>query len=77
MPDNTICPIGLVLIKCTPAAACTTPRIRSTTLYDLSSMILAGERFIVRDAETGTDVTRDIYWLHSNEDSTPDDGELP
>jgi polyhydroxyalkanoate synthesis repressor PhaR len=30
------------------------------TLDDLSNMILAGERFTVRDAETGTDITRDI-----------------
>jgi hypothetical protein len=30
------------------------------TLDDLANMILAGERFMVRDAETGTDVTRDI-----------------
>jgi PHB/PHA accumulation regulator DNA-binding domain len=30
------------------------------TLDDLANMILAGERFTVRDAETGTDITRDI-----------------
>ncbi len=30
------------------------------TLDDLANMILAGERFSVRDAETGTDITHDI-----------------
>ena len=30
------------------------------TLDDLANMILAGERFTVRDAETGTDITHDI-----------------
>jgi polyhydroxyalkanoate synthesis repressor PhaR len=30
------------------------------TLAYLSNMILGGERFIVRDAETGADITRDI-----------------
>jgi hypothetical protein len=30
------------------------------TLDDLANMILAGERFTVRDAETGTDITRNI-----------------
>jgi polyhydroxyalkanoate synthesis regulator protein len=29
-------------------------------LDDLGAMILGGERFIVRDAETGADITRDI-----------------
>ena len=30
------------------------------TFDDLSQMILDGKRFIVRDAETGNDITRDI-----------------
>ena len=30
------------------------------TRDDLANMILAGERFTVRDAETGTDITRNI-----------------
>jgi polyhydroxyalkanoate synthesis repressor PhaR len=30
------------------------------TLDDLAEIILAGGRFTVRDAETGTDITRDI-----------------
>lgn len=30
------------------------------TLDDLANMILAGERFTVRDAQTGTDITRNI-----------------
>jgi len=30
------------------------------TLDGLADMILAGERFTVHDAETGTDITRDI-----------------
>ena len=30
------------------------------TRDDLANMILAGERFSVRDAETGTDITHDI-----------------
>jgi hypothetical protein len=36
--------------------------VRSTyvTLDDLADMILAGERFAVHDAGTGTDITRDI-----------------
>ena len=31
------------------------------TLEDLADMILAGERFVVRDAETGADITRDVF----------------
>jgi polyhydroxyalkanoate synthesis repressor PhaR len=30
------------------------------TLDDLANMMLAGERFTVRDAATGTDITRNI-----------------
>jgi polyhydroxyalkanoate synthesis repressor PhaR len=30
------------------------------TLEDLADMILAGGRFIVPDAETGVDITRDV-----------------
>lgn len=30
------------------------------TRDDLANMILAGERFTVREAETGTDITRNI-----------------
>jgi polyhydroxyalkanoate synthesis regulator protein len=29
-------------------------------LYDLAQMILSHRRFVVRDAETGADVTREI-----------------
>jgi polyhydroxyalkanoate synthesis regulator protein len=30
------------------------------SLYDLAQMILSRRRFVVRDAETGADVTREI-----------------
>jgi polyhydroxyalkanoate synthesis regulator protein len=40
---------------------------RNVAVEDLADMILAGERFLVRDAETGADITRDVLdRLHQN-----------
>ena len=37
-----------------------TTELTSVSLHDLAQMILSRRRFVVRDAETGDDVTREI-----------------
>jgi hypothetical protein len=37
-----------------------TTDLTTVSLYDLAQMILSHRRFVVRDAETGADVTREI-----------------
>jgi hypothetical protein len=61
MPDKHSPRSNLVLIKRYAGRRLyNTANSIYVTLDDLSNMILAGERFTVRDAETGTDITRDI-----------------
>ena len=61
MPENHSARSNSVLIKRYAGRRLyNTVSATYVTLDDLANMILAGERFIVRDAETGTDITRDI-----------------
>jgi polyhydroxyalkanoate synthesis repressor PhaR len=60
MPENSA-RADLVLIKRYPNRRLyNTVSATYLSLDDLSNMILGGERFVVRDAETGADITRDI-----------------
>jgi polyhydroxyalkanoate synthesis repressor PhaR len=66
MADTTDLPANSILIKRYAGRRLyNATDLVYVTLDDLADMVLAGRRFVVRDADSGDDITREIlYRLH-------------